>query len=221
MAINGQQFFYTEPYGGAAAGTHSLTINYRVFLEAGCLELNSTHVESSDWNISGDFELAEADKEAFLLESNQILSTFKLTHGSPTIQPSNTNLLNTSSWAYASTSQFSLKYPSDIYSATSTPNAIQLVSKSNPNDRPDFIIYDYDGASRRTWFNNFYSFYSNEVNFTDKQLGSVSALFASYPKSSPTHTNYVTSSGKKIVLVLPQGANTQVLETMISTLVFK
>lgn len=152
---------------------------------------------------------------------HQILSTFIFTDQlSPTPVPLSTQLLPTTNWQTASNSTISLKYPGDIYTAQTNAESIQLISKSTPTNRPDFLVYSYDGGSRRVWYNNFYSYYPGEVKFTEKQFGPVSTLYALYSQPPSSNDNYLISSGKMIVLVVPQGADKQVLETIISTLKF-
>jgi hypothetical protein len=79
--INGETFYYSDIYGGAAAGTHDATEGYRVFHNGVCYELDLRHFESSDWNNPGDVKLAESEKSVGFEELRQILSTFKFTDG--------------------------------------------------------------------------------------------------------------------------------------------
>lgn len=151
---------------------------------------------------------------------SQILSTFKFleTSNFPTVKP--VSLLPIFSWQTVSNDKISLKYPTDIYSVEIHDKSIQLIAKSDPNNRPDFLVESYDGGSRRIWYNNYFSYYPNEVKFIDKQLGSVSALYGLYSQPPSSNENYLVSSGKTIVLVIPQGADTKILETIISTITF-
>jgi hypothetical protein len=75
--VNGETFYYSEIYGGAAAGTHDATEEYKVFHNGVCHELDLRHFESSDWNNPVDVPLAQAEQNKAFEELRQILSTFR------------------------------------------------------------------------------------------------------------------------------------------------
>ena len=66
--INGHTFFYSDRYGGAAAGTHDTNEEYKVFNDTNntCFAILLRHLESSDWNNPKDRNTADTDqKQAF------------------------------------------------------------------------------------------------------------------------------------------------------------
>lgn len=81
--INGQEFFYNSPYGGAAAGTHDFNVNYMTFNKR-CFQIDFKHIESSDWNGPDDMKIANEEKQNSFKTLDQILSTFKFIGSTPT-----------------------------------------------------------------------------------------------------------------------------------------
>jgi len=75
--VNGEDFYYSDRFGGAAVGTHYTIQEYKAFKDNTCFGIGIAHIESSDWNNPADFELAKKDKREAFEVLGQMLSTFK------------------------------------------------------------------------------------------------------------------------------------------------
>jgi len=142
-----------------------------------------------------------------------------------TTAPIAAKLLSTNGWINVENKVISLKYPAETFSSQIAPNFIQLRWKNNTgnlmDNSPDFFIADnYNGGSRREWYLNYYSFYTNEVVFTDKLLGKISVLEAR-PKNEKATRDILVTNGKILVDVLLQGTDLSLVETIVSTIEFK
>lgn len=134
-------------------------------------------------------------------------------------------LLSTKGWVSAENKVISLKYPAEIFSPTVADNYIQLRWKGNTgnlmNNSPDFLMADnYTGGSRREWYINYFNYYSNEVVFTERVLGKVNVLEAR-PKNGKTVSDLLIANGNTLVDVRLQGTDLNLVETIVSTMVFK
>jgi hypothetical protein len=142
-----------------------------------------------------------------------------------TTAPVVTKLLSTNGWVTADNGIFSIKYPAETFRPIIGKNYIQLQWKNNTGslmvNSPDLWIADnYAGGSRREWYLNYYSFYANEVVFTEKSLGKIGALEAK-PKSGKVTTDILVTNGKTLIDVVLQGADLNLVETIASTIEFK
>jgi hypothetical protein len=157
---------------------------------------------------------------------DQILSTFKFlgTSTTPTPVPT-TNLLPTTGWQKAENSTFSIKYPSDRFTVVTNDKYIQLTRAGQPNPGPDFLLFTNGTNSAQDWYLNYYSYSASEIGtnifFKQKKLESISAFEVS-TKNSPNYVqSIIASKGSYIVDLETQDSDLNLMETLISTLVFK
>ena len=163
------------------------------------------------------------DENTKLLD--QILSTFKLLEVNATPTPGTTNLQSTVGWQKAENSTFSIKYPADKFTVANTDKFIQLTRIEQTNPGPDFLLFTNNTNSAQNWYLNYYSYSSSEIGtnifFKQRKLGSFDALEVS-TKTSPNYIqDIVVTKGSNLIDLHTQDSDLALMETLISTLVFK
>jgi hypothetical protein len=156
---------------------------------------------------------------------DQILSTFKSSTVIPSPSPKASNLLSTAGWQNAENSNFSIKYPADKYTVVTNPQDIQLTEVGKTTVGPEFLLFTGNSDTLQNWYLNYYSYSASEVGknifFKQKVIGNLNILVVS-PNSDPSYVqDIVVSKGSNIVDLRTQDPNLELMETLVSTLVFK
>jgi hypothetical protein len=165
-----------------------------------------------------NFVIGYADYDPF---HKQILSTFKFLEPNPTPTSTTINLQSTAGWQTAENSTFSIRYPADKFTVSSSDKYIQLTKLGQTNPGPDFLLYPDITGSSQNWFLDHYSYYSSEVTFKSKILGNITALEATI-KSTPNYVQHIiVTNGTNLIDLVTQDTDIKLMETIVSTLSFK